>query len=181
VPPGGKSNVDELIADIADRQAESERHAYERCEASWGLPKLTADEAFAQIEAAVRQTMQEVLEYKEKINGVLSLEILFNPAPRTAINCSTGTGKTKAMVAGIAELLRANATMRVVIAVPTHKLGEGLTDRINTAYAFAMPGNEKEALDSGCNAYIAKPISLDNLLLTIESILSTHPPALGRL
>jgi two-component system cell cycle response regulator DivK len=47
--------------------------------------------------------------------------------------------------------------------------------------AFAMPGNEKEALDSGCNAYIAKPISLDNLLLTIESILSTHPPALGRL
>jgi len=28
---------------------------------------------------------------------------------------------------------------------------------------------EKEALESGCDAYLAKPISLDNLLRTIES------------
>ena len=39
--------------------------------------------------------------------------------------------------------------------------------------AFATPGDEKKALDSGCNAYIAKPISLDNLLRTIESFLSS--------
>jgi hypothetical protein len=131
---GGKSNVDEMIADIADRQAESERHAYERCEPSWEVPKLTAEEAYAQIEAAVGQTMLEVLDYKRKINGQQVLEIVFRGAPRVAINCSTGTGKTKAMIAGITELLRADATMRMAIAVPTHKLGKGLADRINTTY-----------------------------------------------
>ena len=47
--------------------------------------------------------------------------------------------------------------------------------------AFAMPGDEKKALDSGCDAYFAKPISLDNLLRTIESMLSTSPPAFGSL
>ena len=47
--------------------------------------------------------------------------------------------------------------------------------------AYAMPGDEKEALDSGCDAYIAKPISLDNLLRTIESMLSTSAPAFGSL
>ena len=131
---GGKSNVDEMIADIADRQAESERHAYERCEPTWELPKLTADEAFAQIEAAVGETMLAVLEYKRKINSPEVLEVLFRGAPRVAINCSTGTGKTKAMIAGITELLRSDETTRVVIAVPTHKLGQGLADRINQAY-----------------------------------------------
>jgi len=38
--------------------------------------------------------------------------------------------------------------------------------------AFATPGDEKKALDSGCNACIAKPITLHNLLRTIESSLS---------
>jgi two-component system cell cycle response regulator DivK len=47
--------------------------------------------------------------------------------------------------------------------------------------AYAMPGDEKKALDSGCYSYIAKPISLDNLLGTIESALSTSPPAFGSL
>src|SRR5229473_7574499 len=37
--------------------------------------------------------------------------------------------------------------------------------------AFATPGDEKKALDNGCNACIAKPITLDNLLRTIESFL----------
>jgi hypothetical protein len=128
-----------MIADIADRQAESERRAYERCEPSWEVPKLTAEEAYAQIEVAVRQTMLEVLEYKRKINSQQVLEILFRGAPRIAINCSTGTGKTKAMIAGITELLRTDATTRVVIAVPTHKLGAGLADRINTAYDRKLP------------------------------------------
>jgi hypothetical protein len=50
-PPGSKSNVDELLADIADRQAESERQAYERCEPTWELPQLSTDEAFAKSKA----------------------------------------------------------------------------------------------------------------------------------
>jgi hypothetical protein len=123
-----------MIADIADRQAESERQAYERCEPTWELPKLSADEAFATIESVVGQTMLDVREYKRNINTPLAFEIAFRGAPRVAINCSTGTGKTKAMIAGITDLLRADETMRVVIAVPTHKLGQGLADRINNAY-----------------------------------------------
>jgi two-component system cell cycle response regulator DivK len=47
--------------------------------------------------------------------------------------------------------------------------------------AYAMPGDEKDALDSGCDAYFVKPIRLDNLLRTIESMLSTSPPAFGSL
>jgi DNA-binding response OmpR family regulator len=47
--------------------------------------------------------------------------------------------------------------------------------------AYAMPGDEKKALDCGCDAYIAKPISLNNLLRTIESMLSTSPPAWSRI
>jgi CheY-like chemotaxis protein len=38
-----------------------------------------------------------------------------------------------------------------------------------------MPGDEKRALESGCDAYITKPIMLDNLLRTIESFLSPLP------
>jgi len=45
----------------------------------------------------------------------------------------SGTGKTEAMVAGVVEFLRSHETVRVAIAVPTHKLGEGLADRINCA------------------------------------------------
>jgi two-component system cell cycle response regulator DivK len=37
---------------------------------------------------------------------------------------------------------------------------------------FAMPGDEAEALKSGCDAYIAKPVILHNLLRTIDSFLS---------
>ena len=38
--------------------------------------------------------------------------------------------------------------------------------------AFAMPEDEAEALKSGCDAYIAKPVILHNLLRTIDSFLS---------
>ena len=41
--------------------------------------------------------------------------------------------------------------------------------------AFVMPEDEKRALESGCDAYIATPIILDNLLRTIQSILSCLP------
>jgi two-component system cell cycle response regulator DivK len=42
--------------------------------------------------------------------------------------------------------------------------------------AFAMGWHEQEALDSGCDAYISKPISILGLLNTVESFLSrfTH-------
>jgi two-component system cell cycle response regulator DivK len=37
--------------------------------------------------------------------------------------------------------------------------------------AFAMGWNEREALDSGCDAYISKPISILGFLNTAESFL----------
>ncbi len=47
--------------------------------------------------------------------------------------------------------------------------------------ALATPEQKKEALESGCDAYLAKPITLDNLLRTIESFLSSSPSALSNL
>ena len=38
--------------------------------------------------------------------------------------------------------------------------------------AFAMGWLEREALDSGCDAYISKPITMFGLLRTVESFLS---------
>ena len=37
--------------------------------------------------------------------------------------------------------------------------------------AFATPGDEKKALESGCAAYITKPVKVDELLRTIELFL----------
>src|SRR6266446_9499505 len=45
--------------------------------------------------------------------------------------------------------------------------------------ALATPEYEKKGLESGCDAYVAKPITLDNLLRTIESFLSPFPFAVG--
>jgi two-component system, cell cycle response regulator DivK len=47
--------------------------------------------------------------------------------------------------------------------------------------AFAMPGDEKRALESGCDAYIAKPIIIEKLLRTVELFLSSFPPKGGSL
>ena len=47
--------------------------------------------------------------------------------------------------------------------------------------ALATPEYEKKGLESGCDAYIAKPIALDNLLRTIESFLSSSPSAVSSL
>jgi len=41
--------------------------------------------------------------------------------------------------------------------------------------AFAMRWHEREALDSGCDAYISKPISVLGFLNTVESFLSRFP------
>jgi two-component system cell cycle response regulator DivK len=38
--------------------------------------------------------------------------------------------------------------------------------------AFAMRWHEREALDSGCDAYISKPITILDFLRTVESFLS---------
>ena len=43
--------------------------------------------------------------------------------------------------------------------------------------AFATPGDETTALESGCAAYITKPVNVDELLRTIGSFLSASPPA----
>jgi two-component system cell cycle response regulator DivK len=42
--------------------------------------------------------------------------------------------------------------------------------------AFAMAGDERRALDSGCDGYIAKPIMLREFLETIEEYLSGKTP-----
>ncbi len=47
--------------------------------------------------------------------------------------------------------------------------------------ALATPEQEKEALEWGCDAYVAKPIPLDNLLRTIESLLPSLPRVLSKL
>src|SRR5215831_11220880 len=39
--------------------------------------------------------------------------------------------------------------------------------------AFATPGDETKALESGCAAYITKPVNVDELLRTIEFFLSS--------
>ena len=41
--------------------------------------------------------------------------------------------------------------------------------------AFAMAGDKRRALDSGCDGYIAKPIMLREFLATIEEFLSGKP------
>ena len=38
--------------------------------------------------------------------------------------------------------------------------------------AFAMKGDEEKILEGGCEAYIAKPISVANFLSTVEKFLS---------
>jgi two-component system cell cycle response regulator DivK len=43
--------------------------------------------------------------------------------------------------------------------------------------ALVTPEYEKKGFESGCDAYIGKPITLDNLLRTIESFLSSLPSA----
>lgn len=42
--------------------------------------------------------------------------------------------------------------------------------------AFATPGDETKALESGCAAYITKPVNVGELLRTIGSFLSSSPP-----
>jgi two-component system cell cycle response regulator DivK len=47
--------------------------------------------------------------------------------------------------------------------------------------ALATPEYEREGLESGCDAYITKPITIDNLLKRIELILACAPLQLGSL
>ena len=47
--------------------------------------------------------------------------------------------------------------------------------------AFAMGWHEQEALDSGCDAYISKPISILGFLNTVESFLVRFPTSSPRL
>jgi hypothetical protein len=132
--PGSNSNVDELIADIAALQSERERQAYEQHKPTWELPELTAEEAFARIQAAVMEVITDAQQHRDRHGNPLDPWFLFAPASQTAINCSTGTGKTQAMINGVVEFLRSDETARIAIAVPTHKLGEGLADRINREF-----------------------------------------------
>jgi CheY-like chemotaxis protein len=66
-------------------------------------------------------------------------------------------------------------------------LGVGAIQRNNQAKAipiiavtaFATPGDETKALESGCAAYITKPVNVDELVRTIELFLLTMPPTIG--
>ena len=56
--------------------------------------------------------------------------------------------------------------------------GDPLTRRIPViaVTAFAMAGDERRALDSGCDGYVAKPIMLREFLATIEDFLNGNLP-----
>ena len=41
--------------------------------------------------------------------------------------------------------------------------------------AFAMDCHEREALDSGCDAYISKPIAILGFLRTVQAFISAQP------
>lgn len=137
-PPGGRSNVDEMIADIAERQKFSEQKAYERCEPTWSLPTLVADEAFATEDEAVRGVVAETLRLRRdrlaaSADDVLPT-VLFQDPAKTAVLCEPGVGKTAAMISAGVKFLQADPAARVAIAVPTHHLGTGMTDRVNEAF-----------------------------------------------
>ena len=60
----------------------------------------------------------------------------------------------------------------------THRLKGDARSRgipIVAVTACAMGWHEREALDSGCDAYISKPISILGFLNTVESFLSRFP------
>jgi two-component system cell cycle response regulator DivK len=42
--------------------------------------------------------------------------------------------------------------------------------------AFVTPEDKAKALKSGCDAYVAKPVNISNLLRTVESLLPCSPP-----
>src|SRR5215467_15527232 len=42
--------------------------------------------------------------------------------------------------------------------------------------AFVTPENKAKALKSGCDAYVAKPVNISNLLRTVESLLPSSFP-----
>jgi two-component system cell cycle response regulator DivK len=42
--------------------------------------------------------------------------------------------------------------------------------------AYAMAGDEQRIIDCGCEAYIAKPISIVGFLATLERFLAKDPP-----
>jgi hypothetical protein len=133
-PPGGKSNVDEMIADIGMRQADKERLANEPCDAEWTLPTLNADEAREQIDAAVQQIVFDAGRRRSQVLHDDDLDIHFQTPARAAVNCSPGTGKTEAMIHAVTVLVALDDEARVAIAVPTHKLGAGIADRINRKF-----------------------------------------------
>jgi len=137
-PTGGRSNVDEMIGDIAERQKANERRANEVCDPTWPLPTFTAEEAFDQLDKAVRDVASEALRFRRDRlaangDGVLP-EVFFHTPGRTAVLCEPGVGKTAAMISAAVALLRADTGARVAIAVPTHYLGQGLADRINKEF-----------------------------------------------
>jgi two-component system cell cycle response regulator DivK len=53
--------------------------------------------------------------------------------------------------------------------------GDERSRRIPIIAVTALAWHEREALDSGCDAYIAKPISMLGFLRTVESFLSRFP------
>ena len=131
-PPGGTSNVDDIIADISARQKVTEQRALEVCDPTWPLPTLTADQAFDRLDEAVCEVVAAALDLRR---DRLSLDAdPFATPPQTAVLCEPGVGKTESMIKAIVELLRADPGTRVAIAVPTHKLGQGLAARINERF-----------------------------------------------
>ena len=140
--PDGNSNVDEMIRDVAAYEEAKERREEEVVEPSWPLPTNTKDEAFEQVEEAIRRVVNDARDLRQRRVGAgsdfVEVNLLFNPPPQTAVLCEPGIGKTRAMISAVVGLLRADPAVRVAVAVPTHPLGRELVFRINAAFGSVI-------------------------------------------
>ena len=136
------SNVDDMIADIARYQAARETRAFQVCEPSWPLPTLTADEAFSQIDdlatsfvvSAFTLRQDRLENFGNPDASLIETFDVFEPPPQRAALCEPGVGKTEAVINSCLAFLWVDPGARVLVAVPTHGLGQGLAARINKGW-----------------------------------------------
>jgi glutathione-independent formaldehyde dehydrogenase len=91
--------------------------------------------------------------------GELVAEVLGVPEVDSAIDCVGFEAKRQGSDGHVIE------APAVVLAIP-----------IIAVTAFATSGDEIKALESGCAAYITKPVNVDELLRTVESYLPSSFP-----
>ena len=96
-----------------------------------------------------------------------------------ALQTGDGLEAIDLAVAALSDLIRMDIQLPQIsgLEVTRRLKGDDRSRRIPiiAVTAFAMGWHEREALDSGCDAYISKPITMLDLLRTVESFLSRFP------